>query len=242
MYTNPGRSMPYQAKVWRGGKVVNLGCFATAEEAALCVARSLDGQAAAERPAAAVPLTSEKALQQAQAEGLTLPVAKSKTGYFGVYLAKPGKPKPYQAKIVDGQVGASRQDGAPGLLRHGRGSGAVRRAVAGGAGGGGASGGGGAGSLGGTAAHGRGGPEQPPRAPQGGGLNPAMPPGAFVVEEEMAPLAEVAETGPSVKRKCKDRPPPAPLLTDPPASSPAAAKRAAPPPKPSPAKQPRNRA
>ena len=45
----PGRSKPYKAKVWRGGKDVALGYFATAEEAALCIARSPEGQAAALR-------------------------------------------------------------------------------------------------------------------------------------------------------------------------------------------------
>ena len=51
----------------RGGKEVSLGYFATAEEAALCVARSPEGQAAAKK-AAAPPLTSEEARQQADAE------------------------------------------------------------------------------------------------------------------------------------------------------------------------------
>tara|TARA_B100000795_G_scaffold43983_1_gene28829 strand:- start:259 stop:375 length:117 start_codon:yes stop_codon:yes gene_type:complete len=37
---------------------------------------------------------SEEARQQAQAEGLTLRQAESKTGYFGVCLAKPGQRKP----------------------------------------------------------------------------------------------------------------------------------------------------
>ena len=60
----PGQPKPYHARVWRGGKYVYLGSFATAEEAALCVARSPEGQAvAAERAAAAPPpgqpLTSE---------------------------------------------------------------------------------------------------------------------------------------------------------------------------------------
>ena len=69
----PGKPKPYQAEVRRGGKNVHLGSFATAEEAALCVARTPEGQAAAaERAAAAVPLTSEEARQQAQAEKLTL--------------------------------------------------------------------------------------------------------------------------------------------------------------------------
>ena len=53
---NPGKPKPYQAKVRRGGRDVYLGSFATAEEAALCVARSPEGKAAAQRAAAAPPL------------------------------------------------------------------------------------------------------------------------------------------------------------------------------------------
>ena len=58
---NPGRSKPYEARVRRGGKLVHLGSFATAEEAALCVARSPEGQAVAAKRAAAPPppLTAE---------------------------------------------------------------------------------------------------------------------------------------------------------------------------------------
>ena len=56
--------------------------------------------AAAERPVAAAPLTSEEARQQAQAEGLTLRLAEKKTGYLGVSLVKPGQPKPYQAGVT----------------------------------------------------------------------------------------------------------------------------------------------
>jgi hypothetical protein len=60
----PGRPKPYEAHVWRGGKMY-LGSFATAEEAALCVARTPEGRAAAaERAAAAAPLTSEEARQR----------------------------------------------------------------------------------------------------------------------------------------------------------------------------------
>ena len=93
----PDRLKSFQAWVTRAGKSVSLGRFATAEEAALCVARAPEGQAAAQRAAAApVPLTSEEARQQAKAEGLTLLVAKNKTGYFGVDH-KPGRPKPYLA-------------------------------------------------------------------------------------------------------------------------------------------------
>jgi len=98
----PGLSKPYQAQVWRGGKSVHLGYFATAEEAALCVARTPEGRAAAaERAAAAAPLTSEEARQQAQAEKLTLLVAENKSGYFGVHL-NPGRPKPYGAQVQSG--------------------------------------------------------------------------------------------------------------------------------------------
>ena len=74
-----GLPKPYQARVQRGGKKVHLGSFATAEEAALCVARSPEGQAAAavaaKRAAAAPPLPSEETRQQARAEELTQLVA-----------------------------------------------------------------------------------------------------------------------------------------------------------------------
>ena len=54
---HPGKPKPYVAQVRRGGKMVYLGSFATAEEAALCVARSPEGRKAAERVAsAAAPL------------------------------------------------------------------------------------------------------------------------------------------------------------------------------------------
>ena len=95
-FSFPGKLKPYQVKASRGGKQVNLGTFATAEEAALCFARSPEGQAAAQRAATAVPLTSEEARQQAQAEGLVLRVADNKTGYAGVHLHTTGKP--YEAK------------------------------------------------------------------------------------------------------------------------------------------------
>eukprot|EP00964_Phaeocystis_antarctica_P104231 scaffold69374_cov57-Phaeocystis_antarctica.AAC.3 len=103
VYHQPGKPKPYEAKLSRGGKPVFLGTFATAEEAALCIARSPEGQvAAAERAAAAAPLTSEEARQQAQVEGLTLLVAETKTGYFGVCLANPGRPKPFVAQVTRG--------------------------------------------------------------------------------------------------------------------------------------------
>eukprot|EP00964_Phaeocystis_antarctica_P122110 scaffold85766_cov58-Phaeocystis_antarctica.AAC.3 len=105
--SNPGGPKPYKAEVRHGGKPVHLGCFATAEEAALCVARSPEGQVAAQAAAqkavaAPVPLTGEEARQQAQAEELMLLVAENKTGYFGVYLNKSCKTKPYEARVKRG--------------------------------------------------------------------------------------------------------------------------------------------
>ena len=99
VYHRPGYPKPYQAYV---SKDMSLGCFATAEEAALCIARSPEGQEAAQRAAAAPPLTSEEARQQAQAERLMLLVADSKTGYFGVHLLSSCKTKPYQAQVKRG--------------------------------------------------------------------------------------------------------------------------------------------
>ena len=57
--SNPGQAKPYAAQVTRGGKKVSLGCFATADEAALCVARSPEGRSAA-AAAGAPPLVSEE--------------------------------------------------------------------------------------------------------------------------------------------------------------------------------------
>ena len=42
------------------------------------------------------------AREQAQAERLTLLVAKNKAGYFGVYLTNPSCPKPYLARVYRG--------------------------------------------------------------------------------------------------------------------------------------------
>ena len=58
-HSGRSRSKPYEAQVRRGGKIVSLGYFATAEEAALCVARSPEGRSAA-AAAGAPPLVSEE--------------------------------------------------------------------------------------------------------------------------------------------------------------------------------------
>ena len=77
VHQRPGRPKPYQARVKRGGKQVTLGCFATAEEAALCIARSPEGQEAAKRresrtakkrPVAAAVRASEEEARQVAAK------------------------------------------------------------------------------------------------------------------------------------------------------------------------------
>ena len=106
-HSNVGKPKPYTAQVKRAGKSVILGCFATLEQAALCIGRSPEGRAAAEKAAAAAPpappLTSEEIRQQAQAEGLTLLRADNKTGYFCVSLNQPDHPKPFQARVWRGR-------------------------------------------------------------------------------------------------------------------------------------------
>jgi len=161
VYVKHDRPKPYKAQVKRSGKDVYLGSFATAEEAALCVARSPEGRAvAAERAApAAAPLTSEEARQQAQAEKLTLLVADNSAGYFGVYLDKPGRPKPYRVQVWRGgkyvHLGsfATSEEAALCVARSPEGRAAAGRAAA---------------------------------AERQGAL-PTLPFGAFVNEEEVAP-------------------------------------------------------
>ena len=135
-HNHPGQPKPYAVQVRRGGKQVHLGTFATAEEAALCVARSPEGRAAAERAAAPAPLTSGEARQQARAEGLTLLVAKNKAGYYGVHLHYPGQPKPYEAQVWRGgktvHLGsfATAEEAALCVARSPEGQAAAKRAAA----------------------------------------------------------------------------------------------------------------
>ena len=97
---------PYKAEVRRGGTKVHLGQFATAEEAALCYARSPEAQAAVAVAAAAPappPMTAEEALRQAEAEGLTLLRSESSgSGYKSVYFNRKAKARPYHAQVKRG--------------------------------------------------------------------------------------------------------------------------------------------
>ena len=106
VYHHPGKPKPYQARVRRGGNTVHLGSFATAEEAALCVARSPEGQkkAAAERPPPdeeKLEARREAAISAARSEKLTLLVAAATGRYCGV-STHPGRSKPYQARVWRG--------------------------------------------------------------------------------------------------------------------------------------------
>ena len=106
-FNSSSKRNPYVAKVSRGGKETSLGCFATPEEAALCYARTPEGQAAAARAAAAPPvpqpLTAEEALRQAEAEGLTLLRSEFfSTGYRGVSFNSGSKRNPYVARVYRG--------------------------------------------------------------------------------------------------------------------------------------------
>ena len=109
--SKPNLTKPYLVKVRRGGKQLTLGHFTTAEEAALCFARSPEAQAAvaaAAAPPAPPPMTAEMALRQAEAEGLTLLRAENTTGFKGVGF-KSGRFKPYQAQFGLGQFATAEE-------------------------------------------------------------------------------------------------------------------------------------
>ena len=94
----------HRAQVSRGGTQVYLDTFfATAEEAALCYARSPEVQGATAAPIEPPPLTAEEALRQADAEGLTLPKSESSnTGYLNVCFISRLASKPYQTQVRRG--------------------------------------------------------------------------------------------------------------------------------------------
>ena len=69
VYHQPGQPKPYKAQVRRGGKMVYLGSFATAEEAALFVARTPEGRAAAAAEQAAAERAAPAPQPPASEEG-----------------------------------------------------------------------------------------------------------------------------------------------------------------------------
>ena len=122
------------------------------------------------------PVAAVVATEALQAEKLTLLVTRNKTGYFGVHLNKPGKPKPYQVLVKRGDktvsLGhfATAEEAALCLARTPEGRAAAGRAAA--------------------AAESQG---TLPAMPSGASLKqegtvPPMPPGAFVKGEGVVPL------------------------------------------------------
>jgi len=101
-----GKTKPYQARVIRDGKEVSIGNSATPEEAALSIARSPEGRAAAAAPPEPPPMTAEEALQQAEAEGLTLLRSdSSSTGFKGVSFDGKNSSRFYQSRVArDGKT------------------------------------------------------------------------------------------------------------------------------------------
>jgi hypothetical protein len=85
---------PFKAQASRGGRQQHLGCFATAEEAALAVARFLgpEGVAAALAPPEPkpAPMTAAEAHAAAAAEGLALRRAENPAGFKHVAVANGG--------------------------------------------------------------------------------------------------------------------------------------------------------
>ena len=93
----PGRTKPYRAELRRGGKTVYLGSFATAEEAALCVARSprsAEGKAAAKRQRSPEGQTRSQEGQEAELHLLQLQQAREEEEWLGVAAPAPALDPP----------------------------------------------------------------------------------------------------------------------------------------------------
>ncbi|EOD06959.1 hypothetical protein EMIHUDRAFT_106636 [Emiliania huxleyi CCMP1516] len=99
----------YKLQVSAGGKVVSLGCFATAEQAALSYARREAGRDTSDLTAPPPPAPSSaagaEAVRQAGREGLTLATSSSSTGYKGIYYDPKGNgSKKYKLQVrIDGK-------------------------------------------------------------------------------------------------------------------------------------------
>ena len=97
------KTKPFRAELKHDGRRKHLGNFATAEEAALAVARLLgpDGVAAAlaSKPA---PMTAAEAHAAAATEGLALLRADNATGFKGVARDDRRSSKPFQAQLKHG--------------------------------------------------------------------------------------------------------------------------------------------
>jgi len=101
-----GKARAYQAIVRRRGETVRLGRFFTPEEAALCRARTPEGQLALKKAATndakGAFMTADEAEQQAAAEGLVLQKADSQTGFLGVSINHSSNVKRFEARVRRG--------------------------------------------------------------------------------------------------------------------------------------------
>ena len=97
-YTKGHQARPYQAHVSEGGKMLTLGYYATAEEAALVFARyKWKRQGGAALPP---PLAAAEAAAQAEAEGLTLTSSSSsQTGFRNVAFDPRNRARPYEVRV-----------------------------------------------------------------------------------------------------------------------------------------------
>ena len=99
-------SKPFRAELWRAGRKRNLGNFATAEEAALAVARALGPEVVASALAPPMPepapMAPEETHAAAAAEGLTLLRADNTAGFLNVTRARIHESKPFVAEVSRG--------------------------------------------------------------------------------------------------------------------------------------------
>ena len=91
------KGKPFQASLRHSGQQHHLGYFATAEEAALAVARFLGPECVA--AALAAPMTAAEAHAAAAAEGLALLRAENPTGFKGVSRNSNSAIKPFKAQL-----------------------------------------------------------------------------------------------------------------------------------------------
>jgi hypothetical protein len=108
-------SKPFQLRINAGnGKVANLGYFARADEAALAYARRVGPEASAKEQQQLLRcmMTSEQALAEAEAEGLTLVTSTCASGYRHVTIeGRPDHSRRYRLQIREGHTSRPRCSG-----------------------------------------------------------------------------------------------------------------------------------
>ena len=110
------KDRPFVAQVTQDGRVLTLGCFSTAEEAAMCVARTPEGRAAAKRAASAPParpdpaaieMVAQEAAEATEAEAAETAAAagaEAEAAEAAAAVEKAAAEKAAAEKAADGQV------------------------------------------------------------------------------------------------------------------------------------------